>query len=341
MRTVPRGTALEEVPFITPRARLIANAFVMADVSVAGLATIPQPPLPPARTISGALCRDCLGRISASASITGRGPETFHPAFPFPGPNASAIAYANVYASSLSGLYKTSTFCGGLPLRDSTNSAWSKLVYRGLRWSAQTRPWEAARLASSNFPTSYSWMALWASSSCCPHLHSPTTPTITKIIPSLLNTFTHVGWSGLARNFLGWSFGLSDINSESSFSCAHSLRLRRILFTHAIPSWIGSNNSSMTPIATTPVAKLTRCEASFIALCNPSLVASDESQYSASRYLDNLLKYIGIGRLRALNVTQLRELDKTLVIQDNDKPLAVLLKYEHFIAMQEKMPDEE
>jgi len=29
------------------------------------------------------------------------------------------------------------------------------------------------------------------------------------------------------------------------------------------------------------------------------------------------------------------------VIQDNDKPLAVLLKYEDFLAMQEKMPDEE
>jgi hypothetical protein len=29
------------------------------------------------------------------------------------------------------------------------------------------------------------------------------------------------------------------------------------------------------------------------------------------------------------------------VIQDNDKPLAVLLKYEGFLAMQEKMPDEE
>jgi hypothetical protein len=42
-----------------------------------------------------------------------------------------------------------------------------------------------------------------------------------------------------------------------------------------------------------------------------------------------------------LNVTQLRELDKTLVIQDNDKPLAVLLQYEHFLAMQERMPDGE
>ena len=53
------------------------------------------------------------------------------------------------------------------------------------------------------------------------------------------------------------------------------------------------------------------------------------------------MQHVGISRLRAPNVTQLRDLDKTLVIQDNDKPLAVLLKYEHFLAMQEKMPDEE
>jgi hypothetical protein len=58
-------------------------------------------------------------------------------------------------------------------------------------------------------------------------------------------------------------------------------------------------------------------------------------------YLDPSVQHVGISKLRALNVTQLRDLDKTLVIQDNDKPLAVLLKYEHFLAMQERMPDEE
>ena len=58
-------------------------------------------------------------------------------------------------------------------------------------------------------------------------------------------------------------------------------------------------------------------------------------------YLDPSVQHVGISRLRALNVTQLRELDKTLVIQDNDKPLAVLLKYEHFLAMQERIKDEE
>ena len=54
-------------------------------------------------------------------------------------------------------------------------------------------------------------------------------------------------------------------------------------------------------------------------------------------YLDPTVQHVGISKLRALNVTQLRELDKTLVIQDNDKPLAVLLKYEHFMAMQEQI----
>src|ERR1700687_4066112 len=54
-------------------------------------------------------------------------------------------------------------------------------------------------------------------------------------------------------------------------------------------------------------------------------------------YLDPSVLHVGISRLRALNATQLKELDKTLVIQDNDKPLAVLLRYDHFLAMQERM----
>ena len=57
-------------------------------------------------------------------------------------------------------------------------------------------------------------------------------------------------------------------------------------------------------------------------------------------YVDPTVQHVGISRLRALNVSQLRALDKTLVIQDNDEPLAVLLKYEHFLAMQERLGDE-
>ncbi len=54
-------------------------------------------------------------------------------------------------------------------------------------------------------------------------------------------------------------------------------------------------------------------------------------------YLDPSVQHAGISKLRALNVTQLRDMDKTLVIQDNDKPLAVLLKYEHFMVIQERL----
>jgi hypothetical protein len=52
-------------------------------------------------------------------------------------------------------------------------------------------------------------------------------------------------------------------------------------------------------------------------------------------YLDPSVQHVGISRLRAFNVTQLADLDRTLVIQDNDKPLAVLVKYGNFMAMQE------
>jgi hypothetical protein len=36
-------------------------------------------------------------------------------------------------------------------------------------------------------------------------------------------------------------------------------------------------------------------------------------------------------------ISSMRDLDKTLVIQDGDKPLAVLFKYEHFMAMQKRI----
>jgi len=49
------------------------------------------------------------------------------------------------------------------------------------------------------------------------------------------------------------------------------------------------------------------------------------------------VQHVGISKLRALNVTRLRDLNKTLVIRDNDKPMAGPLKYEHFMAMQEQI----
>ncbi len=53
--------------------------------------------------------------------------------------------------------------------------------------------------------------------------------------------------------------------------------------------------------------------------------------------IDPNVQYVGVSKLRTLNATNLHDLDKTLVIQDNDKPLAVVLSYQQFLEMQQEM----
>ncbi len=48
--------------------------------------------------------------------------------------------------------------------------------------------------------------------------------------------------------------------------------------------------------------------------------------------IDPSVKYVGVSKLRNLNATNLKEqTDDTLVIQENDTPLAVLLSYKRFL----------
>ena len=55
-------------------------------------------------------------------------------------------------------------------------------------------------------------------------------------------------------------------------------------------------------------------------------------------YIDPKIQHVGVSKLRNLNATNLSAIDRTLVIQDpNDNPLAVLLKYEQYLAMQKKI----
>jgi PHD/YefM family antitoxin component YafN of YafNO toxin-antitoxin module len=73
-------------------------------------------------------------------------------------------------------------------------------------------------------------------------------------------------------------------------------------------------------------------------------VASLEEEYMAHGtipYIDPNVRHVGVSKLRELNASKLKELGKegepTLVIQDNDTPLAVLLSYDKFLMMQEKL----
>lgn len=57
---------------------------------------------------------------------------------------------------------------------------------------------------------------------------------------------------------------------------------------------------------------------------------------SAIPIIDPSVKHVGVSKLRGLNATKLKESKDTLVIQDNDKPLAVLLSYDNFLLMQQQ-----
>lgn len=54
-------------------------------------------------------------------------------------------------------------------------------------------------------------------------------------------------------------------------------------------------------------------------------------------YIDPNVKHVGVSKLRTLNATALRHFENALVIQDNDTPLAVLLTYDQFLAMQAQL----
>jgi hypothetical protein len=58
---------------------------------------------------------------------------------------------------------------------------------------------------------------------------------------------------------------------------------------------------------------------------------------SSVPYIDPNVEHVGVSKLRTLNATNLRHFNKALVIQDNDKPLAVLLTYDQFLLMQRQL----
>jgi PHD/YefM family antitoxin component YafN of YafNO toxin-antitoxin module len=53
--------------------------------------------------------------------------------------------------------------------------------------------------------------------------------------------------------------------------------------------------------------------------------------------IDPSVEHVGVSRLRKLNSDDLKTMDKTLVLQENDQPLAVLLTYEKFLVLQDQL----
>jgi hypothetical protein len=53
--------------------------------------------------------------------------------------------------------------------------------------------------------------------------------------------------------------------------------------------------------------------------------------------IDPRVRYVGTSYLRKLNAETLRELDGAIVVRDNDEPLAVIVSYQTYLAMQKEM----
>jgi PHD/YefM family antitoxin component YafN of YafNO toxin-antitoxin module len=53
--------------------------------------------------------------------------------------------------------------------------------------------------------------------------------------------------------------------------------------------------------------------------------------------IDPTIKHVGVSKLRELNASKLKETEDTFVIQDNNTPLAVLLTYDKYMAIQQEL----
>ncbi len=56
-------------------------------------------------------------------------------------------------------------------------------------------------------------------------------------------------------------------------------------------------------------------------------------------FVDPAVDHVGVSKLRTLNASNLSKIDKMLVIQDNDTPLAVLLNFDQYMAIQNKLQE--
>lgn len=54
-------------------------------------------------------------------------------------------------------------------------------------------------------------------------------------------------------------------------------------------------------------------------------------------YIDRNVEHVGVSHLRTLDGKKLRHVEKTLVIQEHNKPIAVLLSYEQYLIIQDKL----
>jgi len=72
-----------------------------------------------------------------------------------------------------------------------------------------------------------------------------------------------------------------------------------------------------------------------------STSSKEEKHFDVARLnipkIDPNVRHVGVSKLRKLNSDDLRKIEETLVLQENDTPLAVLVKYEKYLILQNEL----
>jgi len=63
------------------------------------------------------------------------------------------------------------------------------------------------------------------------------------------------------------------------------------------------------------------------------------SRIKSIPFIDPNVEYVGVSKLRSFNSSNLGEIKKMLVIQDNDRPLAVMMSYDQYLTVQKKLQE--
>ena len=63
------------------------------------------------------------------------------------------------------------------------------------------------------------------------------------------------------------------------------------------------------------------------------------SKWQGIPFIDPAVEHVGVSKLRSLNASNLGQVNKTLVIQDNDKPLAVMMNYKQYLEIQTRLQE--
>jgi hypothetical protein len=56
-------------------------------------------------------------------------------------------------------------------------------------------------------------------------------------------------------------------------------------------------------------------------------------------YIDTTIEHVGVSKLRQMSAANLGKLKKMLVVQDNDTALAIVMRYEQYLEMQNQLVD--